>query len=146
MSDYAPSPCTYTSRLIDSGLDGSSFTGLSATLVTPAGTDIAFEVITSTNNITWGVWTPVNADGTFISSTARYLRYRAALTTTDALLTPEVQSVSVHGFGPPPTAVRVTTFSANGPDFGVRGWLIGLSGAALLAGGVRVIRRRKTIG
>ncbi|MBI5566085.1 MAG: hypothetical protein HY870_14410, partial [Chloroflexi bacterium] len=43
-----PWVCTYGSRVIDSGLAGSSFTGLSTTLVTPVGAAIAFEVITST--------------------------------------------------------------------------------------------------
>lgn len=146
MSDYAPSSCTYTSHVIDSGVDGSAFTGLSMTLVTPVGTAVSFEIITSTNNSVWGDWMPVNTDGTFISSTARYLQYRAALSTTDALFTPDIQSIRVNGFGPPPTAVRVTSFSAAAPDFGAYGVLIGLS-VAMLALGARVILwRRKTLG
>jgi hypothetical protein len=109
------------------------------------GAAIAFEVITSTNNIDWGTWTAVNADGTFISSTARYLQYRASLTTSEPLVTPELQSVRVRGFGP--TAVRVTSFSAAELDFETRALLIGLSGAVLILGGARVLfRRRKIVG
>ena len=143
MSDYAPSPCTYTSRSIDAGFADSTFTGLSTTFDTPAGTGIAFEIITSTDNSTWSAWTAVNGDGTFISSTARYLKYRATLTTSDPQITPELVSVRVRGFGPPPTAVNVTSFAASGSDFGTRGLLIGVSVAGLVIGGIGVISRRR---
>ena len=145
MSDFSPSPCTFTSRVIDSGLDGSTFTGLSTTLVTPAGTAIAFEVITSTNNVDWGTWTAVNFDGSFSAGAARYMRYRAGLSTSEAQSTPQLQSVTVHGYGPPPTAVRVTSFSVSGTDFAPRALLIGLSGVVLAVGGVSVIFRRRRI-
>jgi hypothetical protein len=145
MSDYAPSPCTFTSRVIDSGLDGSTFTGLSTTLVTPAGTAIAFEVITSTNNITWGTWTAVNFDGSFSAGAARYMRYRAGLSTSEAQSTPQLQRVTVHGYGPPPTAVHVTSFSVADTHFAARGLLIGLSSVVLAVGGVSAIFRRRRI-
>lgn len=141
MSDYAPSPCTYTSRVIDSGLDGSTFTGLSTTLATPTGTSIVFDVITSTDGINWGTWTAVNLDGTFSVGAARYLQYRATLSTSDPLVTPEVQRIRVQGFGPPPTAVTVAAFSAHTTDSMERG-LLGLGGLLLL-GSVPVIRRRR---
>jgi hypothetical protein len=145
MSDYAPSPCTFTSRVIDSGLDGSTFTGLSTTLVTPAGTAIAFEVITSTNNIDWGTWTAVNFDGSFSAGAARYMRYRAGLSTSVAQSTPQLQRVTVHGYGPPPTAVHVTSFSVADTHFAARGLLSGLSGVVLAGGGVSAIVRRRRI-
>jgi hypothetical protein len=145
MSDYAPSPCTYTSRVINSGVDGTSFNGISTTVLTPAGTDIAFEVITSTDNSTWSAWIPVNADGTFISSTARYLQYRATLSTTNPLVTPELQRVQVHGFGPPPTAVQVASLSAASPRLGSREVLIGIIGGVIALGGVSVVFRRRKI-
>ncbi len=142
MSDYAPSPCTFTSRVIDSGLNGSTFTGLSTTLATPAGTSIAFDVITSTDGVNWGTWTAINLDGTFSVGAARYLQYRATLSTSDPLVTPEVQTVQVHGFGPPPTAVSVAAFSAHAADSGERE-LLGLGGLLLLVGVPSMMRRRR---
>jgi hypothetical protein len=144
MTDYAA--CTYTSRVIDTGIDGTTLTGISTTLHTPAGTAITFEVITSTDNSTWSAWTAVNPDGTFTSSTARYLQYRAQLSTSDPLVTPELVSVRVRGFGPPPTAVQVTALSASGSGFGSREALLVIVGGVMALAGVSVVfRRRKTI-
>ncbi len=143
MSDYGPSPCTFTSQLIDSGIDGSTYTGISTTVVTPAGTAIAFEVITSTDNLNWGAWTAVNPDGTFNVGVARYMQYRATLSTTDAHYTPEIRSVRAHGFGPPPTAVQVAALSATGTDLETRGLLIGLSGSVLVLTTMLVILRKR---
>lgn len=138
-----PWSCTYLSRVIDSGVDGTSFNGLSTTLNVPVNAAVSFEVITSTNNADWGAWTPVAADGTFISSTARYLQYHAILFAPDQLVTPEVQSVRVRGFGPPPTAVRLDSFSARPMDDAGQSWLIALSGFVLILGGGWLIGQRR---
>ncbi len=145
MTDYAPSSCMFESRVISSGIAGSAFSGLSTTQITPAGTAIALEVITSTDNSTWGTWTAVNPDGTFDGGIAEYMRYRATLSTSDPLITPELLSVRVHGYGKPPTAVRVTSFSAARSDFVVRDLLVGLGGGVLILGGVSTILKRRRL-
>ena len=144
MSDYAPITCTFESRVIDSGVN-STFKGLTTTVVTPAGTSMAFDVLTSTNGTDWipSTWTAVNSDGTFTVGPSRYIKYRAFLTTTQPALTPEMLSVRVWGVGP--NAVRLTSFAAAGSDFVARGLLIGLSAAVLAVGGVSVIFRRRRI-
>jgi len=140
-----PWACTYRSRVIDSNYVGFTFTGISTTLLTPAGTGIAVEARTSTDGSTWGSWTPVNANGTFNAGVGQYLQYSATLSAPDAFVTPEVQVVQAHGLTP--TAVRVITFSATAPNFESQAWLIGVGGLVLVLGGARVVlRRRKQVG
>ncbi len=96
VSTHAPSG-TFTSRVLDAG-SSSVWGGLSTTATTPAGTGISYE--TRSGNIaapdgTWSAWAPVGAGGAIANPSGRYLQYRATLTTTDPVLSPELTSVTV---------------------------------------------------
>ncbi|MBP7689408.1 MAG: hypothetical protein KA765_15940 [Thermoflexales bacterium] len=141
MTTMVPTPCTFTSRTINSAYTGFSFTGISSTLSLPAGTGVTFEARVSADGFNWGAWVPVNADGTFSAGLGQYLQYSATLSTADALVTPAVLTIQAHGLTP--TAVNITSFAAIGSDFGTRGLLIGVSVAGLVIGGLSVIFRRR---
>jgi len=88
---------TFTSRILDAGdprVTGLSFT---ATNVTPDGTAIAYETRTanSTGELTAAPWAPLGAGSTVTSPAARYLEYRATLSTTVAKATPRLDKVDV---------------------------------------------------
>ena len=93
---HAPSG-TFTSRVLDVG-SSSTWGGLTATATTPAGTGITYE--TRTGNVaapdgTWSAWAPLGAGGAITSPGGRYVQYRATLTTTDPVVSPELTSVTV---------------------------------------------------
>lgn len=119
MSDYAPSPCTFTSRVINSGADGTSWTNFTTTVVQPGGTDIGFEIHASADNATWSDWQMVTS--TAISLTGRYVQYRATLTTTDPLVTPQLLEAS---FGGSPLAVELKSISATPTVSPASSWFV----------------------
>ncbi len=119
MSDYAPSPCTFTSRVINSGADGTHWTNFTTTVNQPPGTSITFDVHASADNITWSNWQMVTS--TTITLTGRYVQYLATLTTTDPLVTPQLLSAS---FGGSPLAIELKSLSAAPTVSPLGSWLV----------------------
>jgi hypothetical protein len=129
MSDYAPSPCTFTSRVINSGVTDAHWTYFTTTVALPAGTSISFDVRAHNTDINSGTWVAVTANA--INVTGRYVQYRAILTTNNPLVTPQLLSAVFAG--ETPTAVKLTMISAAPTTSPQAGWLVaGLSGAGLL--------------
>jgi hypothetical protein len=93
MSPYATS-CAFQSRVFDAG-QTAHWQDLTWTGQQPAGTSVGNFETRSGDVITPGLsWMPVN--GTVIASpNGQYLQYRVALTTTDSMKTPAVESVSL---------------------------------------------------
>lgn len=131
MSDYAPSPCTFTSRVINSGINDTNWSNFTTTVVQPAETSITFDVHASADNSTWSDWQPVTS--TTISLTGRYVQYRAILTTTDPLVTPQLLNAS---FGGSPLAIELKSLSATPTVSPLGSWLFiaGLITTSLLLG------------
>jgi hypothetical protein len=92
MSPYAATG-TYTSKLFDAGAPGTWQTIAAATEV-PAGTAIVLEVRTGDSNATMTPWTAV-APGGVMGAKARYIQYRALLSTTLPGSTPVLKAVGV---------------------------------------------------
>jgi hypothetical protein len=95
MSDYG-SPCAFESRIFDGGfvVDWASLTGTGGL---PAGTSYTFETRSGNTPVpdgTWSAWAPVSGT-TIASPDAKYLQYRATLSTTDARVSPELQRVDI---------------------------------------------------
>jgi len=61
---------------------------------TPAGTNIAVEVRTSENGATWSGWETVT-NGENLAISARYIQYRAKLSTDNALVTPLLYEIRI---------------------------------------------------
>ena len=100
MSPYTTS-CAFQSRVFDAG-QTAHWQDLNWAGQQPAGTIVDnFETRSgdvSTPGPSWSAWTPVN--GTAINvPNGRYIQYRMALTTTDSMETPVVESVALS-FGP----------------------------------------------
>ena len=143
MSDYAPSPCTLTSRAIDAGVS-TSWTNFTTTLDQPPGTSSSFEVRGSPDGIDWSSgWQAVTSN--IINLNGRYVHYRATLTTTDPLMTPQLLNVTIENNA---TAVELQSFSAGAATSDTTRWLIaGLALGSLLFGlsTIYLIKRRKQI-
>ncbi|MBK9121839.1 MAG: tandem-95 repeat protein [Chloroflexi bacterium] len=90
------SPCTFTSRVFDGG--GAGTWGLMSWQSTePTGTAIAMEVRsgdTATPDGSWSGWTAISNNAS-IGASARYAQYRATLSTTDPIYSPELQLVEL---------------------------------------------------
>ena len=87
---------TFVSRVFDSGAGG-SWTNIASTSDLPAGTNIALSVrsgATPTPDGSWSAFTAVPGSGGPLSSTSRYLQYRADLATSDSLQTPALRDVT----------------------------------------------------
>ena len=97
MSTY-PSSGTFTSRTIDSGPGANHWTTLSSHSTLPAGSAISFETrtgATRTPDATWSGWQAVGAGGTIASPDARFIQYRATMSTTDPGSTPILDKVQL---------------------------------------------------
>ncbi len=108
LSPYAAAG-TFLSRIFDAGAGG-SWTSISSTSDLPAGTSIALSVRTGTTPTpdgNWSAFTPVPGSGGPLSSTSRYLQYRADLATSDPLQTPALRDVTV-GFTVSPVTHTLT--------------------------------------
>ncbi len=84
----------FVSRVLDPKITADWGT-LSADAVTPAGTAVSFETRTggtSSPDGSWSSWTLV-VGGAIASPTARFIQYRATLTTSDVAIKPQVNSV-----------------------------------------------------
>jgi hypothetical protein len=102
MSSYASSG-RFTSRALDSGPGANDWLNLTSQSTRPSGTAITFETrsgATRQPGASWSAWQPVAAGGAIASPHARYLQYRATLTTANPHVTPTLDRVQVtYGAG-----------------------------------------------
>ena len=110
VSPYA-SPCTFTSQAFDAG-QAVNWETMSWTGQTPAGTSFAFSYRignTPTPDGTWTSFSPVPTSGSALTGNTRYIQYQTVLTTTNNLVTPVLEDVSItYSLGAdvtPPTIV-----------------------------------------
>jgi N-acetylneuraminic acid mutarotase len=87
----------------------SSWSGLTATTTTPAGTSITFYTRTSTDNANWSSWEQVS-EGTIASPTRRYIQVKVVLSSNGSA-TPIVSDFTISYLGDTispsnPTSVR----------------------------------------
>ncbi|MCA9755165.1 MAG: T9SS type A sorting domain-containing protein, partial [Candidatus Eisenbacteria bacterium] len=88
---------TFTSRVVDSG--GSADWGTFAWGAdTPSGTSISMSVRTGDTEAPDGSWTPFTpiGNGGLVGQSARYIQYRAALSTSDPTTTPVLREVTIE--------------------------------------------------
>jgi hypothetical protein len=86
------------SRTLDSGRTVAEWQALTADRTTPGGTQIAFDTRsgpTPQPDAGWSAWQPVAGDGTIASPDARYIQYRARLTSAAGVSTPTLRRVAV---------------------------------------------------
>ena len=91
----------FTSRVLDSGPGASTWATLSATSTVPTGTGITYETrsgATATPGGTWSGWQAVGTGGAIASPAARFIQYRARLTSSSGRVTPTLQRVQI-GYG-----------------------------------------------
>jgi hypothetical protein len=113
LTPYAPSG-SFASRVFDAG-GPVTWNAVLWGGVTPAGTALALSVRmgnTPTPDATWTDFVPLSSSGAIIGGSSRYLQYQATLSTSNASLTPELDSVTAR-YTPqadtiPPTVVTVT--------------------------------------
>jgi hypothetical protein len=110
----APASGTYTSSVLDGGAGFVSGITLNATATTPDGTTLGYETrtgSTSTPDASWSGWAPLGAGGA-VAAPARYLQYRANLSTSSASATPAIGRVAadfaVDDQGPVASVTDVT--------------------------------------
>ena len=86
----------FTSRTLDAADARVTAVSFTATDVTPAGTSVSYETRTGTTPaaLAAATWAPLGSGGT-VASPARYLEYRAAMTTSDAAATPRLDKVDL---------------------------------------------------
>jgi hypothetical protein len=102
MSPYAAAG-TFASRVLDSGEAGSAWLTLASDSATHGGTQLALETRsggTAAPDASSSSWQPVGSGGAIASPNARYIQYRAALSTGDGALTPRLERVAI-GYRPP---------------------------------------------
>jgi hypothetical protein len=149
MGPYAPTSCTYTSRLFDSGIVDPDWTTLATSVYVPANTTLSFETrsgdTTDTTDTSWSAWQAVSG-GVIASPNRRYLQYRALLATSDVLASPRVYSVQPQGTGP--TAVAVIGIAgkslAPGAEAGSISLMVNLGALGLILLGYRARKARKS--
>ncbi|MBN8655678.1 MAG: DUF4082 domain-containing protein, partial [Anaerolineae bacterium] len=96
VSPYA-SPCTFTSHVFDAG-QSVNWETLSWTGQTPTGTSFAFSYRignTPTPDGTWTSFSPVPTSGAALSGNTRYIQYQTVLATSNNLITPVLEDVSI---------------------------------------------------
>ena len=97
MSPY-PGSGSFDSRVFDAG-QNADWDALEWSADTPAGTGVALSVRTGntpTPGPGWSSFSPIAASGGDIPGSARYAQYRAALSSSDANLTPVLSSVTLN--------------------------------------------------
>jgi uncharacterized repeat protein (TIGR02543 family) len=88
-------PGTFVSRVFDSGASTTSWKAMTWTADVPAGTALAMSARIGSTSPPAGAWISITGSGTVLGGTARYVQYRAVLSTTDGLVTPVLQNVSI---------------------------------------------------
>ncbi|MGQ0601610.1 MAG: LamG-like jellyroll fold domain-containing protein [Anaerolineales bacterium] len=107
-----PTSGVYTSCALDAG-QSANWRTLTATMNNLAGTGATFDTRTSTDGVNWSAWSTVSGN-TIANPVGRYLQYRANLSTSNVLRSPEVQQVAVSydpAGGPTPTNTPAPTFT-----------------------------------
>ncbi len=102
----------YTSPTFDTGGVG-SWKYLVWEEVKPTGTSLALRIRTAATEAALATtdWVSYPQSGTLITNpTARWIQYEADLSTTDTLITPELQKVTIY-YEYDPTAVMLSTFT-----------------------------------
>ncbi|NJN99765.1 MAG: hypothetical protein HC875_39515, partial [Anaerolineales bacterium] len=81
----------------------------------PDTTTLAFRTRTSLDGFTWSPWSdPLTSTGAAVSNpSGRYLQYKAELSTSDTLLSPKIEQVSIQYFGPNSLVVSPATATLN---------------------------------
>ena len=101
MGSYAAAG-TMTSRVLDSGPGANQWQTLTSQRTLPSGSAIAFETRsggTSRPDATWSAWQPVGAGGSIASPAARFIQYRANLTSS-TFASPTLERVQItYGAG-----------------------------------------------
>ncbi len=103
---------TYTSPTFDTGGVG-SWKYLVWEEVKPTGTGLALRIRTAATEAALATtdWVSYPQSGTLITNpAARWIQYEADLSTTDTLITPELQKVTIY-YEYDPTAVMLSTFT-----------------------------------
>jgi hypothetical protein len=62
---------------------------------TPTGTSVSVETSTSDDLSTWSDWAAPGSDNTVQSDSAKYIKFRVTLATTDSSVTPTVRSIAL---------------------------------------------------
>ena len=96
MGPYA-SPCTFTSRVLDAG-SIVNWQSLNWTAGLPTGTSLAFSYRvgdTPTPDGSWSSFINVGNSGELLTTRSQFAQYRVTLATSDPLVTPNVQNVSL---------------------------------------------------
>ncbi|MDP3735318.1 MAG: hypothetical protein Q8R39_02730 [bacterium] len=89
---------TFTSRAIDSGISGTTWSSISWTEILPTGADITLATRTSEDGVIWTTWSvELTVSGSTIQSVpGRFIEYRATLLRgSNPSATPELGNVSV---------------------------------------------------
>lgn len=80
-----------TTAAVEYGMTRKCFVSLSVD--TPTGTSASIETSTSDDFSTWSDWTALGSDNTVQSNSAKYIKFRMTLSTTDSSVTPTVKSI-----------------------------------------------------
>lgn len=102
------SPCAFESRVLDAGFPA-DWLDLSWVGSAPAGTSVGFETRSGNTSMpggSWSVWANVNSP--IPSPDARYIQYRAMLASSDAALSPVVESVTITYRAAPQPIVEIS--------------------------------------
>jgi hypothetical protein len=97
-----------TTAAVEYGITGKCYVALTAD--TPTGTSISIETSTSDDLSTWSDWAAPGSDNTVQSDSAKYIKFRVTLTTTDSSVTPAVRSIALST--PGESAFRKLTIQA----------------------------------
>jgi hypothetical protein len=104
MSPYAPAG-TFTSRVLDAGQAGTQWLTLDTAVSAPTATALALETRSGNSaapDAGWSGWQPVASGGAIASPSARYIQYRAALSSSDDTVTPALQRTAISYRPPAP--------------------------------------------
>lgn len=96
---FFSNPGAFTSRVLDTGHDGSTFGALNADVTANAATGVTFETRSgptpTPGGAGWSSFAGVANGGTITSPHARYIQYRANFTTTNEKATATLNSVTI---------------------------------------------------
>jgi predicted phage tail component-like protein len=82
-----------TTAAVEYGITGKCYAAVSADK--PTGTSVVLETSTSDDLSTWSDWASPDSDGLIQSDSAKYIRFRVTLATTDSSVTPTVKSITL---------------------------------------------------
>jgi hypothetical protein len=94
-----PATGQFESRVLDATDAHATWGALTGDVPVVTGTAVAFETrtgnSTNTSDPSWSAYAPVGAGGAIASPSARYIQYRATLSTTNNRLTPSLSGVAI---------------------------------------------------